>query len=128
MFPLLRDKVIKVGHKGHKEHIGFIFSTDTGDKDQTAYWYTTLEVKDFDREFKLTKTYNPDDYPRYDNYPDVIEVKKCDDIPFNYDGIMGVPTTFFKYYPELPYEILEKRGDLVLNGKQMFERLIIRRK
>ena len=128
LFPLFVGKVIKVGHKGHKERIGFTFSTDTGDKFQTAYWYTTLEVKDFDRKFSLAKTYNQDNYPHYDNYPDIIEVKRCDDIPIDYAGIMGVPLSFFRYYPELDYEVIEHRGDLKLNGKTVYERLIIRKK
>lgn len=77
---------------------------------------------------QLTKTYNPDDYPTYDNAPDIIECGNKSNIPVDYTGKIGVPISFFCYYPELPYEILEKRGDLVLNGKRLFERLIIRRK
>lgn len=128
LFPLFADKVIKVGHKGHKERIGFIFNTEQGDNFLTAYWYTTLEVKDFDREFTLTKTYDPEKYPHYDNYPDIIEVRRCDDIPIDYTGIMGVPTSFFRYHPELDYEVLELNDKCHLNGKQMFKRLFIRRK
>lgn len=128
LFPLFVKKVIKVGHKGHKERIGFTFNTDAGDKFQTAYWYTTLEVKDFDREFSLTKTYNQDNYPHFDNYPDIIEVKRCNDIPTNYLGIMAVPLSFFRYYPQLDYEVLELNDKCHLNGKQMFKRLFIRRK
>lgn len=128
LFPLLTNKVLKVGHRGHKEKIGFKFDTDTGDYFQTAYWYTTLEVKDFEREFKLTKTYSPADYPHYDNYPDIIEVKRCDDIPIDYTGIMGVPTSFFRYHPELDYEVLELNSKCHLNGKQLFTRLFIRKK
>lgn len=128
LFPLFANKVIKVGHKGHKERIGFIFNTEQGDNFLTAYWYTTLEVKDFDREFTLTKTYNPDNYPHYDNYPDIIEVRRCDDIPIDYTGIMGVPTSFFRYHPEFDYEVLELNDKCRIDGKQMFKRLFIRRK
>lgn len=59
--------------------------------------------------------------------PDIIE-SSSKDIPVDYQGLIAVPITFFKYYDYLPYEILEKRGDLVLNGKTVYERLIIRRK
>lgn len=43
----------------------------------------------------LTKSYyaNPELYPKYDNY-DAINVDRCEDIPYDYDGIMGVPITF----------------------------------
>ena len=37
-------------------------------------------------------------YPRYDNY-DAIEVSKTQDIPFDYDGAMGVPIT--ELYPNI---------------------------
>ena len=53
----------------------------------------------------MYRKYNPEDYPRYDNY-DAIEVSKTVDIPEDYDGVMGVPITFMdKYCPE-QFEIL----------------------
>lgn len=97
-------------------------------EDVRCNWFTTL-VRSVDMsKRKLTKTYNPDDYPRYDNAPEIIECTNKSKIPVDYPDKIGVPVTFFYYYPELPYEILEKRGDLVLNGKRLFARLIIRRK
>ena len=48
----------------------------------------------------LYKNYNPQEYPKYDNY-DAINVNKVSDIPCDYDGFMGVPITFLdKYNPE----------------------------
>lgn len=91
-------------------------------------WFTTL-VRSVDmKRRQLTKTYNPQDYPRYDNAPEIIECSNKSKIPVDYPDKIGVPITFFYYYPELDYEVLEKRSDLVLNGKQIFTRLIIRRK
>lgn len=123
VYPLLRDKVLKIGIWTLKWII-------VKDKSVVgAYWFTTLHVnRPEEKKLILTKTYNENDYPRFDNAPDTIECKKNVLIPKDYQGKMGVPISFLKYYPELPYEILEKRGDLKLNGKQMFERLIIRRK
>lgn len=96
-------------------------------KHKHSCWFSTMRAGVNMERRKLTKTYNPDDYPTYDNY-DAIEVNNKSNIPYDYDGLMGVPITFFCYYPELPYEILEKRGDLKLNGKQLFQRLIIQKK
>lgn len=49
---------------------------------------------------ELTKTYNPEEYPKYDNY-DAIEVSKTKNIPMDYTGLMGVPINFLsKYNPE----------------------------
>lgn len=93
-----------------------------------CYWFTTLQVnRPEKRKLILTKTYNENDYPRFDNAPDIIE-SNSKDIPIDYDGLIAVPITFFKYYDYLPYDVLEHRGDLKLNGKTKFKRLIIRRK
>ena len=89
----------------------------------------------------LTKTYNPIDYPKYDNY-DAIEVGRVANIPKDYDGVMGVPITFlYKYNPD-QFEILgcsknygrPKGWDAninmipVVNGKGKYMRILIRRK
>lgn len=63
-------------------------------------WFTNLDHTKRHEELTLYKTYNPNDYPTYDNF-DAIEVAKTVDIPMNYDGVMGVPITFLgKYSPE----------------------------
>ena len=128
VFPLLRDNVLRLGHKGYLEDIGMVFlNADGTEKRVTAPFFTTLQVRNRERHFTPTKTYNPQDYPRYDNY-DAVECKFKNDIPIDYQGKIGVPISFFFYYPELDYEVLEHRGDLKLNGKTVYERLIIRRK
>lgn len=67
--------------------------------------FTNLDIKKRHEDLILVKKYNPDDYPKYDNY-DAIEVSKVADIPYDYDGVMGVPITFLdKYNPE-QFEIL----------------------
>ena len=81
----------------------------------------------------------PAHYPKYDNY-DAIEVGNIVDIPVDYDGVMGVPISFLaKYNPE-QFEILGSnrgidqdpngvygRGSM-LNGKETFKRLFIRKR
>ncbi len=41
----------------------------------------------------LYKTYNEEEYPKYDNY-DAINVDKTAEIPLGYKGVMGVPYNF----------------------------------
>lgn len=49
---------------------------------------------------KLLTEYGIETYPHYDNY-DAIEVPFTEAIPSDYDGVMGVPTTFMdKYNPD----------------------------
>ena len=53
----------------------------------------------------LYKRFTPEEYPRYDNY-DAINVNKVSEIPYDYDGAMGVPITFLDKYSPEQFEIL----------------------
>ena len=53
----------------------------------------------------LYKNYTPEYYPKYDNL-DAIDVGKKEEIPCDYDGIMGVPDTLlFQLNPD-QFEIM----------------------
>ena len=66
----------------------------------TSCWYTNLPVKRHNDFLDLYKKYTPEEYPKYDNY-DAINVSTYTDIPYDYEGVMGVPITFLdKYNPE----------------------------
>lgn len=63
-------------------------------------WFTNLDYKERHEDLILCKHYAPSEYLKYDNY-DAINVDKTNDIPLDYDGVMGVPITFLdKYSPE----------------------------
>ena len=75
-------------------------------------WYTNLDIKKRHEELILVKKYNPLDYPKYDNY-DAIEVSKVKDIPKDYDGVMGVPITFFDKFNPDQFEVVgQGQGNL----------------
>lgn len=64
-----------------------------------------LDIQKRHEDLILYKTYSPNAYPKYINY-DAIEVSKTELIPYDYDGVMGVPITFMdKYNPE-QFEII----------------------
>lgn len=116
VYPLLLNKTLQVG-----------IWTALFKERPVCNWFTTLQVnRPESKKLKLTKTYNENDYPRFDDYPAIESTSK--DIPIDYPGLIAVPISFFKYYDYLPYEVLEHRGDLKLKGKTVYERLIIRRK
>lgn len=72
----------------------------------TSCWFTNLPVSKHNEELILIKHYTPEEYPYYENY-DAININAYNDIPCDYDGIMGVPITFLdKYNPE-QFDILE---------------------
>lgn len=112
----------------------------------TSCWFTTLPVKKHNEYLTCYKRYSPEEYPKYDNY-DAINVDKYTDIPYDYDGCMGVPVTFLdKYNPE-QFEILglaasagykpeivgipflgNKDARPLVNGKNTYARIFIRRR
>lgn len=102
-----------------------------------AMWLTNLDTSKRHQELKLSHIYDPDMYPKYDNY-DAINVRKVSDIPIDYEGVMGVPITFLKYHNGSQFEIVgeanhgsDNEFDLFkpkINGKEIFKRILIRRK
>jgi hypothetical protein len=70
-----------------------------------ACWLTNLDISKRHEELILYKTYNPTEYPKYDNY-DAIHVATYKDIPLDYEGAMGVPITFLDKYNPDQFEIL----------------------
>lgn len=97
-------------------------------------WLTNLEIAQRHEDIVLTKKYfgNENNYPKYDNC-DGINVNKTQDIPIDYQGIMGVPITFLhKYNPE-QFDIVKFRKgnddkDLSINGKCPYFRILIKNK
>ena len=98
-------------------------------------WFTNLDIKKRHENLLLYKTYNPDEYLKYDNY-DAINVNKTSDIPIDYEGVMGVPITFLdKYNPE-QFEIIgldryvednPRYGHrFKISGKETYARILIR--
>lgn len=110
-------------------------------------WYTNLEIQKRHEELILYKKYKVEDYSKYDNY-DAINVDKVADIPYDYEGKMGVPITFLdKYNPEQfeildalnRYSVLDSEGNnedirlrhshaCNINGEAVYSRLIIRKR
>jgi hypothetical protein len=107
-------------------------------------WFTNLEIPKRNEEMVLYRKYNPEDYPRYDNY-NAIEVSKTVDIPEDYDGVMGVPITFMDKYNPHQFTLLgcsdngavpdeyklphfKKHNEPYVNGSKVYKRIFIRRK
>ena len=95
-------------------------------------WLTNLELKQRNEELDLSKEYagNENDYPKYDNC-NGINVDKTQDIPRDYDGLMGVPITFLHKYNPNQFEIVKFRKgddgkDLSINGKCPYFRILIK--
>lgn len=106
-------------------------------------WFTNLQSKKRNEELILTKTYNEIDFPYLDNY-NAININQVVNIPKDFDGYMAVPITFIDKYNPNQFEIFgitntgEKNpgirlpntahGRPLLNGKELYIRLLIKRK
>lgn len=168
VFPLIRDNKIWLGasiHSGDRKfyvpHAYPLNAANCGyDDDGKRYirvkgvrWYTNLDMPQRHQGIKLSKTYNPKDYPSFDNY-NAINVSRTANIPCDYPGIMGVPITFLDKYDPDQFDILmlangnvransnpetlklvgyerhenDRGGVGIINGKRSYARILVRNK
>ena len=132
VFPLFKQGIVSFGSPV-KEYDG------TDRKFGNHSWITTFSVPN-KKKLVLTATYDPALYPKYDNY-DAIEVSRIKNIPWDYDGVIGVPITILDY----DLDNIEIDGCLYgdhtiidgtyikghtpeIKGKHKYARILIRRK
>lgn len=120
IFPLIKDNKLWLGVTRHGTgsmwfKVPSDFPVKSGQKmeDGVRYqtigstaWFTNLDHSRRHEEIILIKQYNQEEYPHYDNY-DGINIDKVTDIPYDYDGIMGVPITFLGSYNPSQFEIID---------------------
>ena len=142
IFQLIKDNKIWLGMNFVKS-----FEKPNGDiqKFGNISWFTNIENKRRNEKLDLYKRYSFEDYPKYDNY-DAIEVSRVDEIPMDYDGVMGVPITFLYKYNPTQFEIIgmcasagynknivgmpfigEKDARCLINGKNVYARIFIKK-
>lgn len=120
--------------------ISFIMRFTTSDGEERnvpSLWYTNLDSRHLYKTLELTKTYNPALYQKYDNYS-AINVDRIKDIPYDYDGVMGVPISIVLFNP-YQFEIIDYMASHgkepkgipheapYLNGKWLYNRILIKR-
>lgn len=84
-------------------------------------WYTNLDhyKRHMVMPLNLECSYkqNPDKFYRYNNF-DGINIDKTSEIPYDYDGLMGVPITFFEKFCPEQFELVRlRKGD---DGKDLY--------
>jgi len=130
MFKLIKDEKLWLGYRNINADMWFIVP-EGYECEKIVYglrvkhimgcWFTNLDTTKRHERLTLYKEYTPEEYPHYDNY-DAINVDKVSDIPYDFDGAMGVPITFLdKYNPE-QFEILG-----ITAGRDEFEAIPTKR-
>lgn len=157
IFKLIKDKKLWLGFTSNKTMEfrvpqGYKFSRQDGSNlygnVPAISWFTNLKITKKPNIPILIKKYNPKDYPQYDNYS-AINVNKVKDIPYDYQGVMGVPITILglqysdgyihlldELSNEMRYEILGHEHDLPtkqtigqfeVNSKGVYKRILIKK-
>lgn len=109
----------------------------------TSCWFTSLPVTKHKEFLTLYKQYNKDEYPKFDNY-NAINVNTYTDIPYDYDGLIGVPVTFLDKFNPMQFELIDAIGRYsmltgptpetqgkyltAINGIPKYARVIIKRR
>ena len=103
IFPYIKNNQLWLGMNFVKS-----FEKPNGDiqKFGNISWFTNIENKRRNEKLDLYKRYSFEDYPKYDHF-DAIYVNRVDEIPIDYDGVMGVPITFLYKYNPKQFEILD---------------------
>lgn len=156
IFPLLKDNVMWLGNNSGAQEflVPQTYESKNTYKDKSGIkkakfgnicWFTNFETIKRHEELTLYKKYTSEEYPHYDNY-DAIEVSKTADIPYDYDGVMGVPITFVDKYNPKQFDIIgatesegkgfscglwkeeSKVAQATINGVRVYKRIFIRRK
>ena len=74
-------------------------------KFRNCHWFTNLDHNKRHEELDLVCRYSEEEYPTYDNYQ-AIDVGKVQDIPYDYEGVMGVPDTILGQLNPNQFEII----------------------
>lgn len=148
IFNLIKDKKIWLG-VGFKGSVGFFINKHYEDfakakekKDgfirvSGVNWFTNLHHNKKIESLVLEKTYNDQDYKKYDDCDDCIEVPQTKLIPKDYFGYMGVPLSYLLKHNPNDFEICGLNDHRAIapnvgktrtiNGQKIYKRIIIKR-
>ena len=115
IFALIKQNKIWLGN-GFKGNVGFFESPyqDYAKSSQHkeglirisgVMWFTNLDYKERHEELTLYERYDPEKFPKYENF-EAINSDKTSEIPYDYDGVIGVPITFLNKYNPDQFDII----------------------
>lgn len=96
-------------------------------------WFTSM-IDDYPPELVLSRKYVKGEYKKFDNF-DAININRTEDIPVDYEGVMGVPVTFLdKWNPE-QFDVIGvastgtvTKFNPIVEGERKYRRILIKKK
>ena len=145
IFILIKDENIMVGY--NRESMYF----DNNEKGVICRWFSNISDY-FPPKLELKRQYKEEDFRKFDNL-DIINIDRIEDIPLDYQDIMGVPLSFLDKWNRDQFDIVglltDNKGDDiytfngtatytderhkkskcgVIDGKRIYCRLLIKKK
>lgn len=126
IFPLIKDRRVMFGSL--RKDISF------GDEGISCRWFQS--IRSFYVDPLLLKEYKEEEYSKYDHF-DAINIDKVSDIPYDYEGVMGVPVSFIDKLDYRQFELIGfcNKGSrvldkfrLIIDGEFKYVRLLIRKR
>lgn len=125
-FPLLKENRVWLGYTANKTCAFRVAEGYRFDEKLTAQYndgfkygkvpaisvFTNLDIQKRHEKLILWKHFTPEEYPTYLNVDNAINVDSVDDIPCDYNGIIGVPITFLGKHNPDQFEIIGIDKDL----------------
>ena len=127
MYRDIFDLIVKSEiYRGQRIGGGFMTSAASVTKAINACWYSNMRCALRGERIELNNIYNEEEYPKYDTI-DAINVDRMSKIPFDYEGVMGVPISLLDNYSTEQFEILGvTEANTTVRGKTMYRRILIR--
>ena len=145
IFILIKDENIMLGYNRKSMYF------DNNEKGVICRWFSNISDY-YPPPFEFKRQYKEEDFRKFDNL-DIINIDRIEDIPVDYDGLMGVPISFLDKWNRDQFEIVgllsDNKGDGiyifngietytderhkkskcgVIDGKRIYCRLLIKRK
>ena len=144
IFPLIKDGNVSFGWNR-------VVEFDGGFKFGNIRWFSNISDY-YPPKLELKRQYKEEDFRKFDNL-DIINIDRIEDIPSDYQDIMGVPISFIDRWNREQFEIVglltDNKGDGiymfngtetytderhkkskcgVIDGKRIYYRLLIKKK
>lgn len=119
IFPLIRDDTISIGYNRVGE-----FSD--GIRFGNIIWFTSMR-DDYPDFLILSRKYVEGEYKKIDD-KDILFIERTEDIPTDYEGVMGVPITFLDKWNGEQFDIIGKKDPVYVQKKKKFQKILIKRK